>query len=314
MSEVVITSGSAYVDIDALACSLSLSFLYGREGVESRVVHTGILNNTIPDSYKERVKGLYLNEYEPEGEPRFVVVDVSDPDYIESFVDSENIEGIYDHHFGFESYWKERIGDRSRIEHVGACATLVWELIFQRGLCRDVPAICLELMCLAIVANTLNFQSNTTSDRDRLAISQIEEAGISVPEMTRRYYEEVGGKIVDDFKGSVLSDLKKLRLSDDRTLFIGQVELLDSSALSEVWDDFLNEFGSVIGDRFGCKDPMWLILVSDISMGKSLMVSRCARAKNLISRVFSVCFDGDVAVANRLWMRKEFVRELMAAF
>lgn len=47
-----------------------------------------------------------------------VVMDVSDYHVFSDIVPVETVVEIYDHHFGFEDYWKGRIGDRSKIESV----------------------------------------------------------------------------------------------------------------------------------------------------------------------------------------------------
>lgn len=63
---------------------------------------------------------------------KYVVVDMSDSNVISSFVPLDKVVEIYDHHFGFEEYWKKRLGDRSKIQPIGAAATLIWEEFKQR--------------------------------------------------------------------------------------------------------------------------------------------------------------------------------------
>lgn len=47
-----------------------------------------------------------------------VVMDVSDHHVFSDIVPVETVAEIYDHHSGFEDYWKGRIGDRSKIEPI----------------------------------------------------------------------------------------------------------------------------------------------------------------------------------------------------
>ena len=52
---IIVTSGSAYIDIDVLACSLALNFLHKLCGRESIACHTGKINGPIPESIKLEV-------------------------------------------------------------------------------------------------------------------------------------------------------------------------------------------------------------------------------------------------------------------
>ena len=57
-----------------------------------------------------RAEGQILRDL-PDGtlaeDARYVIVDVSDPEFLKSAVPLENVAAVYDHHVGFEAYWTE---------------------------------------------------------------------------------------------------------------------------------------------------------------------------------------------------------------
>ena len=97
------------------------------------------------------------------GKNEFILVDVSDPKYFESFVIAENIVEILDHHFGFEEYWTKRLGNKGCVEHVGSYTTLIWERFKAAGVEQQIGPIEANLLYTAIFANTLGLSAQVTS-------------------------------------------------------------------------------------------------------------------------------------------------------
>ena len=77
MENIIITSGSRYVDIDALACSISLASLFNLMGQPVIAVHTCPLNNTISNFYKDKAAKLFSKQAENKLNSRYIIVDVS---------------------------------------------------------------------------------------------------------------------------------------------------------------------------------------------------------------------------------------------
>ena len=231
---IIVTSGSAYIDIDVLACSLALNFLHKLCGRESIACHTGKMNGTIPESIKLEVNELFEKKLPYFGKLKYALVDVSNPKHFESFIEDEKIIEIYDHHFGFEKYWKDKIGKSAHIEHVGSCATLIWEQYFKLNKAHQLPESIAKLLYLAIVSNTLNLQAFITTDRDIAAQTGIEKLGFITAELITEYYSHIEHQLLNDFKDVLLSDVKTHDWEGE-DCFIGQLEMLDSDELIETY-------------------------------------------------------------------------------
>lgn len=305
---IVVTSGSAYIDIDVLACSLALNHLHSLIGLNSISCHTGKMNGTIPESYQRRVNKLYIDNLPSDGNFSYILVDVSDPSFFESFVDVNKIIEIYDHHFGFEELWKKNLGSNSTIHHVGSCATLIWEKYCSLNLEGEIPPLLAELLYLAIVSNTLNFKAFITTERDKKAKAEIENSGLVKGSSVDDYYSSVECEIIRNFKNSLLNDVKK-HACDGNSLFIGQLELLDSS---KVLDNFFStgQVKKYMEQRFIVQGELWFVIVSDISKECNFLYTTCGKTKSLIENKLQLYFKEDFAITDRLWMRKEIIRDM----
>jgi len=309
LETVVVTSGSAYIDIDVLACSLALSHLYNLLGRNSIVCHTGKQNGTIPKSLKNLTKSLYSSQLNYSTDYSYALVDVSNPEFFEDFVQIERIIEVYDHHFGFEKYWQENLGKSSNIQHVGACATLIWEKYIENNQAENIQPLIAELLYLAIISNTLNLKAFVTTDQDKLAKLQLENTGLIPKQIILEYYAHIESQMLDDFKSSLIHDVKKHYWSE-KICLIGQLELLDSDKLIEEY--FLNDKAEkYLRSHFAINDELWFVIISDINKELNFIYTKSEPTKRLIERTFSFFFKGDFATSDRLWMRKELIRDMV---
>ena len=121
---IIITAGDKYTDIDVLACVVAYHELLKLQGKRSLAVLPGPLNETVTKTVRTWEMG-FVTQYEPGSADSFVIMDLSTPEFISKIVDQERIIKIFDHHPGYEEYWKSEIGGNSIIEPIGACATLI---------------------------------------------------------------------------------------------------------------------------------------------------------------------------------------------
>ena len=134
----IITAGSTYLDIDAYACCVAMEELLRLKGINAIAYSNAPYNYSVVQSLvkKEQIKTILPSAWSKD-DSKYIIVDVSDPDYIKDSVPIEDVIEVYDHHVGFEEYWASRIGDASHIEFIGAAATLIyneWKILSQSGL------------------------------------------------------------------------------------------------------------------------------------------------------------------------------------
>ena len=181
MRKIGVTQAVYTSDMDSLACSIAYSELLRLEGKDAVAYIPKEPGSSVTDEIKS-----WEFSYEVEPKPEelenmdFIMVDTTDPHTFPKFVTEDKIIEIYDHHYGYEDYWKQKLGKNANIEMIGACATLIWEEYKKRGFADKISQVSAKLLYAAIVSNTLNFKATITSPRDVEAFQELSvKSGIS---------------------------------------------------------------------------------------------------------------------------------------
>jgi len=291
MNKTIVTSGQRYTDIDGLASAIA----YKEIEPKSLVVLPGPLNQSVTATIKKWPLDFVTNL--PPGNYNFVVVDISEPEWIANFVKKDKIIKIYDHRFGFNNYWQKKLGKNVKIEMVGACATLIWEEIKRNK--KKINQIPANLLYTAIVSNTLNFKASVTTPRDLKAIKEIKPSTSLPANWIEKYYQEVEKGIYQDPIKAILGDTK-----GTTDVVIGQIELWDSR-------NFINKYLKEIKtamESYG--NPNWFFSSPSISEGKNYLFAKSKNTKKKLREIIGASFKGNLGTTRKLWLRKEILKEL----
>ncbi len=305
MNPIIVTTGQAFADIDAVACAIAYAELLRLEGKSAEVVLPGTLNNSVSDSV--RAWGLEYMTAPTHPDAEYVLVDVSDPAHIADCAKTGTVTEVYDHHPGFETYWQEKIGSNSHIEPIGAAATLIWEEFKKRGQAEKISDKSAKLLAVAILSNTLNFGAIITDQRDNTAFAELQNIALLSDEWVALYFTEQETSISENVRQAIVSDTKVLTLSDiPFTLTIGQLELWDGSLfLKNNHEDIQSALESFGHDH-------WIMSIPSLSEKKNHFYTKNEEVKKLFAQGLSITFDGDFAASPRLWLRKEIIKTLTA--
>lgn len=295
----VITAGEKYTEIDTLACAIGYQEFLGNT---SLAVLPGPFNHSITSPILNW--DLKFLSVIPKGEFQFAIVDVSDPDYIAKFVDQKRIFILIDHHFGFEEYWRNRLDDRAHIENVGACATQIWEEFQKAG--HTISTVSANLLSMAIVSNTLNFNASVTSERDRTAFAQLESFTSLPNSWIEDYFSEQQDFIEENLQKTLGDDLKQLPFPSLETpVWVAQLELWSGEKVLK------NRAGEVISYmEIAHPDFEWLVTAPSISQGKNFFLTNSERIKKVLFNSVGAQFGENLGTSSKLWMRKEIIREV----
>lgn len=300
--KIVVSSGRTYIDIDGLASAVAYRELLRLEGKAAEAVLTAGLSASVTAKIKSWDLGIKTKPLGDSG--GFVVVDVSEPDHFEEFVDLKKIIEIYDHHFGFEDYWENRLGNRAKIEPVGSCATLIWEEYRKRDFGAGVSPLSANLLFTAIISNTLNFNSSVVTGRDKKALRQLKRKTDLPLNWIEMYFTEVEEAVFKSPVRAIKGDTKVQKIGK-RVFVIGQLELWKAR-------EFLmanrTEISSVLADFGG---DFWFYTSPSIAEGRNYLYTEGVEIKRLLERFIGARFRGSVGVTDRLWLRKEILKKLM---
>lgn len=300
---IIITAGEKYNDIDALACAIAYKNLCDLQHRPAKVVLTGPLNESVTKTIKT---WDFAAETTFEGNPNdydYILVDVSEPGHFAKFVVEKNVIEVYDHRHGFENYWKEKLGDKAKIDLIGACATLIWEEFVKAGLTDKINPVSANLLYTAILSNTLNLQAQIASPRDVKALEELSHHITLPPNWRQQYFDEVSQGIMEDPLDSMTNDTKVLDINGTQYI-ITQLELWDSRKFIETNLDLIVR---VLKER---NIPNTFLTCPSISEGFNYLVAVNDDLKEKLSGVLDAKFDGNVGKTKKLWLRKEIMRLL----
>lgn len=294
----IVTSGRKYLDIDAYASMIAYRELLRALGRDAIAVSTPPLNQSVPKMMQDL---SYKLDEMPESfaGSEIILLDVSNPEFFDTFVKLDDVVGVIDHHTGFEEYWKERLREKAEIEPIGAVCTMIFEKIEaaeKRGILT--PDLC-RLLAAGILDNTLNFQAETTDERDRRAWRKLMEIGGFGQSFADEYFEACYAEIRADLTGAIRDDTKIEKVSPMLPEVIGQIivpkiEDFETATMKTVFAEY----------------PEWMMNVIALKDGKSYIYfsdSPASAAKDKLEKLFKKSEAGRI-VLDKVMLRKEIMK------
>lgn len=298
---IIVTAGSRYLDIDAYACCVALRELLELKGKRavafSKAKHNySVCGSLIKD---DQMKHCLPPDYSVETS-KYIICDVSDPDYIKDGAPLDNVVEIFDHHTGFEKFWHERIGDNAHIEFIGAAATLICQEWVKAGLLDKMTRSTALLLIAAILDNTLYLTSSIVTDADREAFDVLCRKANVGEAWCAAYFSEVQDCIEDDLHNALFNDLKIIRNHPVIPTLFGQLCIWDSQRIVDRLDEIRRWFEN--------KEDSWMLNIIDIKRRCSCFVCSDTPHRIRLEDVFKVRFDRDIATTQKSYLRKEIIK------
>ena len=299
----IITAGSNYLDIDAYACSIAMAELLRLKGINAVAYSDAPCNYSVCPSLMSKGQLVTSLPCEVEEKAEYIIVDVSDPDYLKDNVPLDSVVEVYDYHVGFEEYWSSRIGGGSHIEFIGAAATLIYREWKKAGLEDKMSRSSALLLIAAILDNTLNLTSSNTTSEDREVFEELCRRENIGEEWCAAYFAEVQKSVEADLENALFNDLK--RITDNKILPACMAQLC-------VWDA-----GSIIKKLpeirhyFGGNDD-WMLNIIDIKHRCGYFVSDDCDCRKGLEEIFGVRFESGVARSPVPYLRKEIIKNIIS--
>lgn len=298
----IVTSGANYLDIDAYACAIAYAELLEFQGEKALAFSTAPLNESISATIRSW-DAPFNTDYVPSDDDTFILVDVSEPDFLDKTVELDKVVEVIDHHLGFEEYWQERIGDKLHIEFIGAACTLVYERWKASGLFDSMSVLSARLLICGILDNTLNFGAKVTTPRDIEAYNQLLTKAELPDDWTAQYFSECQESILQDVVTAIQNDTKTVTFrSYEQPISFGQLV---------VWDgkQTLAEHQEQLKATMSAMKPDWFVNLVSVGERKSYFVTDNTDVQTWLQNLLGIEFVGSVATADRLWLRKEVVKQ-----
>lgn len=297
---IVITSGKKYIDIDAYASCIAYRELLKMRGIEAKFVSTSTLNYSITKSLLEIP--YTFDNYNLEENDKIIVIDLSNKDFFEDFVNKNNIIEIIDHHPGFNDYWSNLLGENSIIEQIGSVATIIVEKYEKYNLLDKIDTHIAKLLMAAILDNTLNFTAEITTQRDIDAYSKLEKIANDF-NFKISYFDECQKIIEDNLVNSIINDVKIEKTNLYLPEILGQLTIWNVATILNKIDivkEVMNNYGNE-----------WLINIISLQDNKSYILYSNEKVKNNLSKLFNCTFENEMLIINPAKLRKEIIKSAL---
>ncbi len=299
----ITTAGSTYLDIDAYACCVAMAELLRLKGENAVAYSKAPCNYSVCKTLIE--EGQILNVLPAgwdEEKAKYIIVDVSDPEFLKKSVPLNQVIELYDHHAGFEEYWKNRIGDKSHIEFIGAAATLIYREWKKCGLQNKMKRSTALLLIAAILDNTLNLTSTNTTDEDVKVFHELCQKEKIDEKWCATYFSEVQTSVEDDLKNAIFSDIKTVINNPILPSQIAQICVWEGDRILARLSEIRQWFGN---------SNCWMINVIDIKQQCSYFVCDSDDHQKKLETVFDIRFEEGVAKTKVSYLRKEIIKNTL---
>jgi len=299
MSDILVTC-NVHPDLDGFACVVAYTEFLKSQGQGVKAGMFGEPTNEVTFILNRFNFSLPDKVQNPEDFDRIAFMDAS---ILQGFFERlapEKVIEIIDHRKINELHLFPNAA--SQVELVGAAATLVAERFKQSGV--DISKESAILLQGGIISNTLNFQSNTTTQKDKDIAAWLKEEA----------------PLPDNFANEMFlakSDLKEGKLKEvmyndfghfqkdkqGKKIGIAQIEMIGAKALVNTRKQEIFEHLDTLKEKFNT-DLIFLSII-ELKDGFNLFVTNHQETKNILKSVFQVEFENDIALTSGLMMRKE---------
>lgn len=298
MSNIIITSGRRYIDIDAYASMIAYRELLRATNDNNIIASTtATLNQSVPPlilNLKYNLDRPINNENN-----KYILLDVSNPSFFDEQIKPNKIIEIIDHHTGFEQYWDAYPNIKTQIEFIGSVCTLIYEKIIQSGHTEILDTDLCKLLIAAILDNTLNLKASITTDRDHKAYSELLKLGNVSEIFYKEYFSACESEIMKDFEKAIKDDLKieKVGILPE---VIGQMIVLN-----------LDKFNHEKMNEIFADYPEWMMNVILLEEGKSyIYFGGGDDVKQRLEQLFNKkCENDNLLILDKFLLRKQIMKK-----
>lgn len=294
-TNLIITSGCKYIDIDAYASAIAYRELLKKQGTAATASTLATPNRSIPPLILNLK--YHLDPAETPDNAKYIVLDTSNPEFFDKRVTAENLVEIIDHHTGFEGYWQSQKEVKIEIEFIGSVCTIIFERIIASNHVDVLDTDLCKLLIAGILDNTLNLKSSITTDRDRAAYEKLIEIGKISPDWGAEYFAACEAEILKDLETAIKDDIKIEKVGVLPEV-IGQIIVQDVNNFA------VDEMKTVFKEY-----PEWLMNVISLKDGKSYLYFSGEGVQNRLEELFSQqCKVDGLLVLDHFLLRKQIMK------
>lgn len=298
-NKIIITSGKKYIDIDAFGGIFAYRKLLRSLGWNAYAVTTAQLNESIAPIIKD-MNFQFDQKIEITKDTKFILLDVSNPAFFDTFVKEENIIEVIDHHTGYENYWNNREVS-TQIEFIGSICTILFEKILEKKKEKLLDQNLCKILIAGILDNTLNLKSSNKTNRDLYAYQKLLRIGNINKNWSTIYFQSCYKEIEKNLEKSMRNDIKIEKTSSLLPEVFGQLTVLQKKIIFENMDKVLAVFQEY---------KEWIFNVISLEDGKSYLFysNSSPSVKEKLQLLFHEPVFDSYFILNKCILRKEIIK------
>lgn len=295
-----IVTGYSNPDLDGTACAIAYAELLNKQGKNATAAIFGIPHREAQFVFKTfNIDRLIQAENIFDQNDRLILVDASDLRGIADLIDPKQVIEVIDHRKVNQA--DKFPNAKIQIEFVGSCATLIAEKFFKEKII--ITSSSAALLYSAIISNTVNFQANVTTPRDKKMCEWL----VNKFDLPKNYIQKMfkSKSVFNKPLKEVFDDDFATFVFDSKQLGIAQLEIVNS-------DDFVsknkNEIQKVLTEIKEERNLDLIFLsVIDLEKIKNTFIIIDESSKKLLEQALSVIFENNISHQEGIMMRKTIV-------
>lgn len=292
---IIITSGKKYLDIDAYASMIAYRELLRALGEEAYAVSSASPNSSVPSMIKNL--SYELDNISPTADTEYILVDVSNPDFFDTLVNTDNITEIIDHHDGFLDFWDKK-GVKNQIEFIGSVCTMIYEKIAESGQEKILDSNLCKLLAAGILDNTLNLRADITDKRDTEAYGRLKIIGGISDEWSAEYFAACDAEKAKNYEQAILNDLKIEKVNPIFPKVFGQIILGSANKI---------DYATI--ERALANYDEWVVNIISLEDGKSYLYFKDGGVGESLEKMFGILRHNErLLVLDKFLLRKQILR------
>lgn len=195
-----------------------------------------------------------------------------------------------------------------RNEPVGSTSTIIASMFFENGIRPSIKTA--ALLCAAIISDTLNFKSPTSTKTDKIYLERLSEiANIDVDDFTSKMFK-AGTSLKNRTPEEILNQDLKIFTLDKYKIGVSQVGTIDMDGFSSIKDDIV----SLMNKK--CLEENYNILIlmlTDILRQGSELIAE-GEDKFIVEKAFNINLnEGSSYLPGILSRKKQIIPPLSSA-
>ena len=296
-TKIIITSGKKYIDIDAYSSIIAYKILLNSLGYANvYAISSAKENDSICPLIKEL--GFKFDNVTINKEDNFIILDVSNPNFFDNIVHHNNIIEIIDHHSGYEEFWKTKKNIKVSIQKIGSICTLIYEKIVENKKENILSKNLCKLLIAGIIDNTINLQTNNTTNRDIEAYNNLIKIGNIDKNWYVNYFNSCYKEIDTKLEEMIINDTKEEFICNLLPETFGQIIVpninIINSNIQKIYSTYLQK-------------KNWILNVISLKDKKSFIYFYGIDTKKNLEKIFKKNAKNNYIELNAIILRKEII-------